>query len=84
MTTRQRVKPWGPYPVTHETDEDREKRLHRALADALRDYRNVYGVAQTRLSVLSQMYVLGIVEIGDSLALALGQAHETAKEKDAT
>jgi hypothetical protein len=51
-----------------ETPLEKNEALARAMADAMRNYRNAYGIETARASILSQMYVLGIV---DTPALAL-------------
>lgn len=57
--------------VISETPQETAARLHAAMAEAMREYRNVFGVAQARCDVLMQMYVLGLISIDDTLASAM-------------
>ncbi len=60
------VRPPEPSPAEIETS------LAGAIADALRAYRNAYGIEDTRAAVFAQMYVLGIVETPDLVLKSLG------------
>ena len=59
----------------------RYPRLHqRALAIALRNYRNGFGVNKARSGIFAQMYVLGIVYTPDLVLQSLGVAVPNFKE----
>jgi hypothetical protein len=56
------------------TPAEVETALASALAEAMRDYRNTYGIENARIAVFAQMYVLGIVETPALTLQALGIA----------
>ena len=60
--------PIRPEPSSAET----ESRLAGSLAEAMRNYRNAYGIENARIAVFAQMYVLGIVETPSLTLQALG------------
>lgn len=68
--------PIRPEPSSAET----ESRLAGSLAEAMRDYRNAYGIENTRIAVFAQMYVLGIVETPSLTLQALGITEHNQQE----
>lgn len=65
-----------PEPSSAET----EARLAGSLAEAMRDYRNAYGIENARIAVFAQMYVLGIVETPSLTLQALGITERSPQE----
>lgn len=74
--------PRRPRHFVTETPQETARRLHVAMADSMRDYRNTFGITQARRDVLMQMYVLGIIGMEDSLVGVIGEFVASEQQKE--
>lgn len=71
------VRRTNPEPVI---ERPNEAELATAMAIAMRDYRNAFGVKRAQIAIFSQLYVLGLVDTPDLAVKAIQACSEAVTE----